>query len=70
MIKGNIALLLLAALAAEPGVSDTSRVAAIKQMCDRRVVGQGRMAIGLSLAVIARRMPSLLVHELDQTLSL
>ena len=41
MIKGNIALLLLAALAAEPGVSDTSRVAAIKQMCDRQVVGQG-----------------------------
>jgi lysophospholipase L1-like esterase len=43
MIKGNIALLLLvysAALAAEPGVSDTSCVAAVKQMCDRQVIGQ------------------------------
>ena len=44
MIKGNIALVLLvysAALAAEPAVTDTSRAAAIKQMCDRHVVGQG-----------------------------
>ena len=44
MIKGKIALFLLvysAALAAEPGVSDAPCVAAIKQMCDRQVVGQG-----------------------------
>ena len=44
MIKGNIALVLLvysAALAAEPAVTDTSCAAAIKQMCDRHVVGQG-----------------------------
>jgi lysophospholipase L1-like esterase len=44
MIKGNIALVLLvysAALAAEPAVADTSCAAAIKQMCDRQVVGQG-----------------------------
>jgi lysophospholipase L1-like esterase len=44
MIKGNIALVLLvcsAALTAEPAVTDTSCAAAIKQMCDRHVVGQG-----------------------------
>jgi len=44
MIKGKIALFLLvysAALAAEPGVSDAPCVAAVKQMCDRQVVGQG-----------------------------
>ena len=44
MIKGKIALFLLvysAALAAEPGVSDAPCVAAIKQMCDRQLVGQG-----------------------------
>jgi lysophospholipase L1-like esterase len=44
MIKVRIALLLLvysAALAAEPGVSDTSGAAAIKQICDRQVAGQG-----------------------------